>query len=165
MGIQHRRLYIIGLLLSAAVVLVALGGGIFHQVAPFRGQWQHQAMRNLCHQLPNRSFWVNGQPMAVCARCFGIYTSLLFFWLISPLIGYVKSNGSTNGWLLLVLAASLNLIDVAGDFMGFWPNTLYSRYLLGLLLAASVVYLLSDYFIMDSSLTKTSNYGIISTKS
>src|ERR1043165_9302763 len=27
----------------------------------------------LCHQIPERSFYLAGQPLAVCARCFGIY--------------------------------------------------------------------------------------------
>lgn len=35
-----------------------------------------------CHQNPNRSFWVCGYPMAVCARCSGIYTGVFSGWLL-----------------------------------------------------------------------------------
>ncbi len=28
---------------------------------------------NACHQIPERSFFLFGEPMAVCARCYGIY--------------------------------------------------------------------------------------------
>jgi uncharacterized membrane protein len=28
---------------------------------------------NACHQIPERSFFLFGEPMAVCARCYGVY--------------------------------------------------------------------------------------------
>ncbi|HEV2761866.1 MAG TPA: DUF2085 domain-containing protein, partial [Pyrinomonadaceae bacterium] len=33
----------------------------------------YRALHFVCHQLPERSFHVAGHPLAVCARCTGIY--------------------------------------------------------------------------------------------
>jgi uncharacterized membrane protein len=39
---------------------------------------------SLCHQLPERSFQVWGNPVAVCARCFGLYFGFWFGLLLVP---------------------------------------------------------------------------------
>ena len=39
-----------------------------------------------CHQLAERSFILDGYPLAVCSRCFGIYCGLMFGFIIFPLI-------------------------------------------------------------------------------
>ncbi|HKD76997.1 MAG TPA: DUF2085 domain-containing protein, partial [Ktedonobacterales bacterium] len=33
----------------------------------------HGGFALVCHQQPGRSFWIFGAPVAVCARCLGIY--------------------------------------------------------------------------------------------
>jgi uncharacterized membrane protein len=43
---------------------------------------------SLCHQLPERSFQVWGNPVAVCARCFGLYFG---FWAGLLLIPTLKT--------------------------------------------------------------------------
>ena len=40
----------------------------------------------MCHQLPQRSYFIFGYKMAVCARCFGIYTGMLIGTIIYPFI-------------------------------------------------------------------------------
>ena len=32
-----------------------------------------RAFSLICHQRPERSFWIFGAPVAVCARCLGLY--------------------------------------------------------------------------------------------
>jgi uncharacterized membrane protein len=41
---------------------------------------------NACHQIPERSFFLFGEPFAVCARCYGVYA------------GYAAG---TAGWFLI----------------------------------------------------------------
>lgn len=36
-----------------------------------------------CHQIPGRSFYINGKPMIICSRCFGIYTGITILLLLS----------------------------------------------------------------------------------
>jgi uncharacterized membrane protein len=40
----------------------------------------------VCHQIPARSFHVWGEPLAVCARCTGVYAGFLAGTLVFPLI-------------------------------------------------------------------------------
>lgn len=40
----------------------------------------------ICHQMPERSFCLWGHPLAVCARCMGIYAGFLFAVLLFPFI-------------------------------------------------------------------------------
>jgi uncharacterized membrane protein len=44
------------------------------------------AYSNACHQIPERSFFLFGEPFAVCARCYGIYA------------GYAAGNAA---WFLI----------------------------------------------------------------
>lgn len=39
--------------------------------------------RWICHQIPERCFVVNGICMPLCSRCFGLYISMIFGFLIS----------------------------------------------------------------------------------
>ena len=39
----------------------------------------------LCHQMPDRSFWLGGHQLAVCSRCFGVYFGLFAGFLAYPL--------------------------------------------------------------------------------
>jgi uncharacterized membrane protein len=80
------------------------------------------AFAGLCHQIPERSFHFGGFPLAVCARCFGLYA------------------GAAAGVLLYPLAAAPSTLDFALGFFGFWENTHLSRFLTAVLLGACVAF-------------------------
>lgn len=131
--LRQRGLYFLVFVLSLGVLIVALGGGLFGQQGPWFAQWQHKMFFGLCHQDPYRSFWINGTPMAVCSRCFGIYSSFFLGWLIlpwAPTFTEPCRNSHTIRWALVAMLA-VNVIDVFGNILGFWQNTLVSRYVLG----------------------------------
>jgi uncharacterized membrane protein len=46
--------------------------------APFGATLPYVIGRAICHQRPERSFWIAGAPMPVCARCTGLYASAAF---------------------------------------------------------------------------------------
>ncbi len=46
----------------------------------------HLAYKITCHQLPERSIFLFGYPMVVCARCFAIYAACLAGCLIFPFV-------------------------------------------------------------------------------
>lgn len=85
--------------LAAALAILALGWTLVVVAAPLlraRGStpargWipvlpavAYQAGSLVCHQRPERSFHVAGEPLVVCARCFGLYVAgaagLLLAW-------------------------------------------------------------------------------------
>ena len=61
----------------------------------------------ICHQLPDRSFFVDGRQLPVCARCTGLYAS--------GLIGFVgwMAVKSVRRWRRLVVAPRVALAIVA----------------------------------------------------
>lgn len=135
---------------SLFVWVTALGGGIFGQHGIWFNQWQHKLFAFLCHQDPGRSFWIGGTPMAVCSRCFGIYTGFLLGWFLFPLME--SSMVVLNAYSKKVLAGAfiLNIIDVIGNVLDIWQNTLGSRFLLGFLLGGAVVFVLGYEFIRST---------------
>lgn len=96
--------------LVSAMGLVAFGAGLWgpSDVADWYTSWQKQVFAPVCHQAPGRSLWINGAPMAVCERCFGLYSGL---WL-GVLVGF--GLRIPIGWLRIlgIGAASLLLMDV-----------------------------------------------------
>ncbi|RLE72521.1 MAG: DUF2085 domain-containing protein, partial [Thermoprotei archaeon] len=39
-----------------------------------------------CHQLPERSIYINGLKLPVCSRCTGIYLGLFSGYIIFPML-------------------------------------------------------------------------------
>lgn len=159
-NLNQKNLYGLVLLLAAALIVIALGGGLFNQSGLWFDHWQHKAFRGLCHQDPERSFWLNGTPMAVCSRCFGIYAGFFASWMLFPMAsrGLQRINGYKR-WLLVGIVL-LNLIDIIGNFVGLWQNTLASRFLMGALIGVTVVLILGYEFIGTKQLNiKGIHYG------
>jgi uncharacterized membrane protein len=95
----------------------------------------YQVFKGLCHQLPARSFYVAGEPLAVCARCFGIYAGFALGVLCYPLVRSLsRTDAPARVWLLL--AALPTGIDFMLGWTGLWANTHTSRALTGALLGA-----------------------------
>ncbi|HRC84357.1 MAG TPA: DUF2085 domain-containing protein [Thermoanaerobaculia bacterium] len=92
------------------------------------GEWTYLAFHPVCHQMPERSFSLLGEPFAVCHRCFGLYSGFLFGLLAFP------SLGRWRAFLLehprwVVAPALPMLVDVA---LGSWNRT-WDRFGTGLL--------------------------------
>ena len=160
---EQSKLYFLVLGLMTGVVLIALGGGLFGQAEPWILQWQHQAFSALCHQVPERSFWMAGQPMAVCSRCFGIYTSFLGVWMVLPLISFTNIKRGTFTKKILIAAIIINLTDVVGNMLEFWQNTLISRMVLGALIGSAAAALFSGSFFTTTINKAEEHYGRVTT--
>ena len=110
----------------------------------------YRAFGTMCHQMPERSYFIDGHKFAVCARCTGIYFGFAFTLLLYPLIRSLRST-ATPPRSLLILAALPLAIDFSLTFFGFWENTHTSRLLTGALLGSvSVFYVMPG--IVDVSL-------------
>lgn len=149
--LQNNKLYLLVALASITVFVIALGGGLFGQSGLWTEHWQHQAFDKLCHQDPQRSFFISGMPMAVCSRCIGIYSIFAGVWLLVPIAGRMIKQSRTFYKYLLIAVLIINFIDVAADNIGFWHNTLASRYLMGALIGSVIAGMLG------SELLKTKN--------
>lgn len=131
--------------LVSAVTVAALVSLIL--VAPLAAAGGHTAVAfaiyrafgTLCHQIPERSYFIDGHKLAVCSRCTGIYAGFAFTLLVYPLVRSLR-NTSTPPRSLLILAALPLAIDFSLTFFGIWENTHTSRLLTGLLLGSVSVF-------------------------
>ena len=124
-------LLVVGLVLAAP--LASAGGHAW------LAQLDYRAFHAVCHQIPERSFYVAGYPLAVCARCAGIYAGFVSATLVYPLLRDVRSREMPGRvWLL---AAMLPLaVDFSLGFFGLWENTHVSRFATGALAGAVAVF-------------------------
>ena len=66
------------LLWSAAVLAAVVASPLAASAGRGEGWFLYEAFEAVCHQQPERSWHLQGQPLAVCVRCFGLYAGLLF---------------------------------------------------------------------------------------
>lgn len=141
---QHVWFYTGILVALIFLVIISLGGGIWGAEQTI-GHWTGRLLEGMCHQMPDRSFSVNGVQMAVNTRCFGIFAGLLAGWLLIPFIVQIRVRKNWTLRLLLV-TVMLQIADFTGNLIGLWVNTNISRFSLGLLLGVAVVAVISELF-------------------
>jgi uncharacterized membrane protein len=75
----------------------------------------------VCHQVPGRSFSCFGQPLAVCARCLGIYLGFLVGLGLFP---FLRRRGSLSlpPARVFFLVSGPIVLDTAGNFLGLWST-------------------------------------------
>lgn len=106
----------------------------------------------ICHQIPGRSFHVEGEQFGVCSRCFGVYFGLLFGYVIYPLWRRVDEiEPISRIWLFL------SLIPIGVDWsltvFGIWENTFTSRFITGMILGVACA-----TFIVPATVEITRNF-------
>jgi len=90
----------------------------------------------ICHQIPERSFHIEGEQFAVCSRCFGVYFGLLAGFAVYPLWRNIEGiEPIPRFWLFLSLIPIA--IDWSLTIFGIWENNHPSRFITGLILGAS----------------------------
>ncbi|KYK37725.1 MAG: DUF2085 domain-containing protein [Theionarchaea archaeon] len=81
-----KKVYFLFLLLSAsAVVIIFLAPYAAYTNHPYISHQCYHAFSSLCHQRPERSFFLWGYPMGVCARCTFFYIGILTGMIAYPL--------------------------------------------------------------------------------
>ncbi len=87
----------------------------------------------ICHQMPNRSFFIAGEQFGVCSRCFGVYFGLVAGFLVYPLLRPIDDvEPLARIWLFLSLVPAG--IDWSLTIFGIWENTHLTRFVTGLIL-------------------------------
>jgi uncharacterized membrane protein len=124
------------LAISASIIAapLALSSGHLVWALPI-----YHAFSLVCHQIPERSFFIAGHPFAVCARCFGLYAGFTLATIAYPLVRSLKKTDAPPRKWLFIAAAPLG-IDYALGVFGIWNNTHASRFITGALLGAVAVF-------------------------
>lgn len=84
----------------------------------------------VCHQQPARSFFLFGFPLAVCARCFGIYAGFLGGLIAYPFQRGLASVRPLSVRLLVAVSAPV-VVDTTANFLGLWNTSNGLRFVLG----------------------------------
>lgn len=126
------------------LVLISLGEG-FWGGGSGAVHWTEKLFYGICHQIPERSFYYQGYPMAVNSRCFGIFTGLMAGWVTIP---FVKTYTAKARWPVWVFgfAVMLQIIDYSGNLFHVWENTNLSRAVAGSILGLSGALVISGLF-------------------
>jgi len=122
----------------AAIVLAPILRSRSSGAAPFF----YAAFSPICHQLPGRSFFLRGFPLAVCGRCFGIYSGFLAGAVLYPLIRGFKRLALPS-IRLFFLASLPAAIEVLLGLTKLWQAPIGMRFATGFVWGA----LLPFYFI------------------
>jgi len=106
---------------------------------PFLGLTLYRAFSYVCHQIPERSFFIAGHQFAVCSRCTGLYAGFTAATILYPLFRSLRrTEAPARKWLFL--AAAPLAIDFTLGYLGIWENTHWSRFATGALLAVVSVF-------------------------
>lgn len=82
-----KKVYVLFLLLSILLVLIIfLAPYLAYRNHPYASAQCYFAFSFVCHQRPERSFFLWGHPLAVCARCTFFYIGILVGMLLYPLL-------------------------------------------------------------------------------
>ncbi len=99
----------------------------------------YQWLAAICHQSPERSFYIFGYPMGVCSRCSSIYAGAVIGLLLYPFMRELRDDSYPPRWILIGAAIPM-LIDFAGGVLGLFSNTFLSRALTGILFGATAAF-------------------------
>ncbi|ACX73274.1 Protein of unknown function DUF2085, transmembrane [Methanocaldococcus vulcanius M7] len=100
----------------------------------------------ICHQLPQRSFFIFGNKMAVCARCFGIYTGVLLGLIVYPMIKKLDDFKVPNR-IYLILALTPMAIDGTTQLIGLRQSFNELRFITGFIAGFFVVFYIIPVFL------------------
>jgi uncharacterized membrane protein len=126
---------------------------------PALGLSIYELFGHVCHQIPERSLHLEGNKLAVCSRCTGIYAGFALSVLLYPLARSLR-RVDTPRRLWLLLAVLPIGVDWALGFFGLWANTHLSRFMTGALFSAvAAVYVLPGLVDLGQSLAQRRRRG------
>lgn len=90
----------------------------------------------VCHQIPERTLWIGGRYLPVCARDTGAYLGFYIGYLLL-LMRKKEACGPPNLWITLFMIAPM-IIDAVTQWIGLRTSTNELRLVTGLLFGASL---------------------------
>lgn len=94
---------------------------------------------NICHQIPERSFYVFGKQLAVCSRCIGLYLGFLGGTILYPFIFSLKRIYIPPKKALMYASIPI-AIDIFIRTLKIAENSFESRFITGFVLGTVTVF-------------------------
>jgi uncharacterized membrane protein len=134
------------ILILILILSLWLGGIIIAPVFAASGiYWQKYIARLLyflyqpvCHQFPQRSFYINSFPFTVCVRCFAVYLCGLFlaiYYMFRNSIKMLKLSSYT-------IIAVFPLLDFILEKLNMYHNLIFIRFFTGGMLGFIIFHML-----------------------
>lgn len=94
----------------------------------------------ICHQMPERTFFIDGHYLPLCARCTGIYIGIFSSLLFLAVTKKFGSNQipSINISIVLLLFLFPLIIDGFGSYLGLYSTNNVIRLLTGIMFGATL---------------------------
>lgn len=127
----------------ATLAVIAVGAAPLWRHHPVLAWAIGQFFSFVCHQDPARSFWIAGAPVAVCARCLGIY--------VGAMAGAWVRMAHARALRLAATMAAVNTIDVLTEVAGLHGNWMAARFAFGAAFGAALAAVVVAAMRYDSS--------------
>jgi uncharacterized membrane protein len=92
------------------------------------GSFLFHAYRPMCHQLPQRSFFVFGAQMPVCARDVGIYAGMLLGALAFPFLFRMDGEKLLPLWVFIGAMVPIGIDGGVQLVSGYFPLPIIGAY-------------------------------------
>jgi uncharacterized membrane protein len=86
----------------------------------------------ICHQIPARSLFLFGHPLAVCARCLGIYFGFLGGMGLYPFLKGFSDTALPKSRIFILVVFPL-VFDALGNLFNIWSTSHWIRFSTGFL--------------------------------
>jgi uncharacterized membrane protein len=110
-----------------------------------------------CHQIPARSFFIFGYPLAVCGRCLGIYFGFLGGTVLYPFLKGFSNLNFPKARTFILFSFPI-VIDTMGNFFRLWMTPIWFRFFIGFLWGTILPFYFikgfTDVFLRKNRLTK-----------
>ena len=144
---SESRFFSSSLNLRYAIFLIAVSLWCFFIIAaPWLASHEHAFSSGLiylffskiCHQIPERSFFIFGKQLTVCSRCTGLYFGFLVGALCYPFLFNLHRISAPSPKYLLLACIPIG-IDIFIRTFHIAENTFASRSITGLILGATTI--------------------------
>lgn len=85
---------------------------------------------SICHQIPERSFHMDGHKLPLCARCTGTYLGVTVGFLGLAVLRRWRASEMLSNWMIVIVVSFVGLMGIDGlnSYLSLWGNlpTLYT---------------------------------------
>lgn len=134
--------YLIFLILSLIWLLIIFTGpylATFGNDFELLLQLYYLCFKLICHQIPERSYFIFDHQMPVCVRCLGIYTGLPIGLIIYPLFKRLNNTILPPFKYMWIFFAPI-LIDGTAQTFHFYSSSHYIRLFTGIWISSGLIF-------------------------
>ena len=141
-ALSRHWLFVVNLLSALYVGLPVLAPYLEHLGVNVPARVIYLVYSTVCHQIPERAFFVFGHQMAFCQRDLALYGAIL---LAGILYGLLRPRVKPAPLWLAVLMALPLAVDGTGQLLRFWESLWWLRVVTGALFGVALVWLVYPY--------------------